>query len=58
MSIIEELTILFNSGMARTFTAAPGLVKLMDGKAWADTRLPDVYQITPARVEKLKQRSL
>ncbi|KAL4931087.1 NAD(P)/FAD-dependent oxidoreductase [Aspergillus undulatus] len=42
-------------GMARIFTAAPGLVKLMDGSSWAETRLPKVFQITPARVERLKQ---
>jgi hypothetical protein len=43
--------------MARIFTAAPGLVKLMDGMSWANTQLPDVYQITPARIERLKQVS-
>ncbi|RFU32978.1 hypothetical protein B7463_g3391, partial [Scytalidium lignicola] len=43
-------------GMARTFTAAPGLVKLMDGKPWRDTQLPDVYQITSKRIEELKHR--
>ncbi|KAK7214663.1 hypothetical protein V2G26_002666 [Clonostachys chloroleuca] len=41
-------------GMARIFTAAPGLVKLMAGLSWADTRLPEAFEITPARVEKLK----
>ncbi|OJJ60517.1 hypothetical protein ASPSYDRAFT_197969 [Aspergillus sydowii CBS 593.65] len=43
-------------GMARIFTAAPGLVKLMAGRPWAETELPDVYQITPSRVNNLKQR--
>ncbi|KAL6238259.1 hypothetical protein BDW75DRAFT_228082 [Aspergillus navahoensis] len=42
-------------GMARIFTAAPGLVKLMGGSSWAETQLPEVYQITPARVQRLKQ---
>ncbi|KAJ4523235.1 hypothetical protein HRR78_000730 [Exophiala dermatitidis] len=42
-------------GMARIFTAAPGLVQLMAGKPWASTELPDVYQITPARVQQLKR---
>ncbi|KAF2185472.1 DAO-domain-containing protein [Zopfia rhizophila CBS 207.26] len=40
-------------GMARIFTAAPGLVKLMNGAPWTETGLPDVYQITPERVERL-----
>lgn len=43
--------------MARIFTAAPGLVKLMDGKSWADTGLPEAFQITPSRVRKLGGRS-
>ncbi|RDW60294.1 hypothetical protein BP5796_11900 [Coleophoma crateriformis] len=42
-------------GMARIFTAAPGLVKLMNGKSWAETQLPDVYQITQERMERLKK---
>lgn len=45
------------SGMARIFTAAPGLVKLMGGSSWADTQLPEVYQITPSRIQRLKQRT-
>lgn len=43
------------SGMARIFTAAPGLVKLMGGSTWAETQLPEVYQITPARVQRLRK---
>ncbi|KAF7557370.1 hypothetical protein G7Z17_g682 [Cylindrodendrum hubeiense] len=43
----------YYSGMARIFTAAPGLVKLMGGGSWADTRLPEVYQITPSRIKRL-----
>jgi hypothetical protein len=39
--------------MARIFTAAPGLVKLMDGEDWSVTGLPEVYQITAERLEKL-----
>ncbi|KAL4875625.1 FAD dependent oxidoreductase [Aspergillus karnatakaensis] len=42
-------------GMARIFTAAPGLVRLMAGDSWAETKLPDVYQITPSRINRLKQ---
>jgi len=40
--------------MARIFTAAPGLVKLMNGKAWEDTKLPDVFAIKPERMTRLK----
>ena len=41
--------------MARIFTAAPGLVKLMNGASWAAVGLPDVYQITPTRMERLRE---
>jgi hypothetical protein len=44
--------------MARTFTAAPGMVKLMSGQTWESVGLPDVYQITASRLEKLKQASV
>lgn len=47
----------FDSGMARIFTAAPGLVKLMNGEQWQDIGLPDVFQVTPRRLEKLKKPS-
>lgn len=40
--------------MARTFTAAPGLVKLMNQRPWSETRLPVVYRISPERLERLK----
>lgn len=42
------------SGMARIFTAAPGLVKLMNSEPWAATGLPDVYQMTLDRLERLR----
>ena len=40
--------------MARIFTAAPGLVKVMNGEPWEATGLPDVYRMTPERLERLK----
>jgi hypothetical protein len=43
--------------MARTFTAAPALVKLMSGQAWTSVGLPEVYQITASRLETLKNAS-
>ncbi|KAH7177066.1 FAD dependent oxidoreductase [Dactylonectria macrodidyma] len=42
-------------GMARIFTAAPGLVKLMGGSSWADTQLPEVYEINPSRIKRLRR---
>ncbi|KAJ4357796.1 uncharacterized protein N0V89_002372 [Didymosphaeria variabile] len=41
-------------GMARIFTAAPGLVKVMNGESWAATGLPDVYEMTPERLQRLQ----
>ncbi|KAF9693576.1 hypothetical protein EKO04_008244 [Ascochyta lentis] len=45
-------------GMARIFTAAPGLVKLMSGEPWIATGLPDVYQITTDRLARLKRATV
>ncbi|PYH42519.1 NAD(P)/FAD-dependent oxidoreductase [Aspergillus saccharolyticus JOP 1030-1] len=44
-------------GMARIFTAAAGLVKLMGGSAWAETQLPEAFQITSERAEQLREHS-
>lgn len=41
-------------GMARTFTAAPGLVKLMDGVCWEQVGLPDAYKLTSERLARLR----
>lgn len=40
-------------GMARIFSCAPGLVKLMNGGVWADTGLPEVFELTPERLAKI-----
>lgn len=44
--------------MARIFTAAPGLVKLMSGESWEAVGLPDVFQITTSRLEELKRANI
>ncbi|KAJ4294241.1 hypothetical protein N0V90_007931 [Kalmusia sp. IMI 367209] len=44
-------------GMARTFTAAPGLVKIMNDASWGVTGLPEVYQMTPERYQRLRSAS-
>jgi hypothetical protein len=44
------------SGMARIFTAAPGLVQLMNGEPWSATGLPEVYQLTKERLENLSHQ--
>ncbi|KAI1078920.1 DAO-domain-containing protein [Whalleya microplaca] len=41
-------------GMARIFTAAPGLVKLMKGDTWEEAGLPKAYQLTSERMETLR----
>ncbi|KAI2466103.1 FAD dependent oxidoreductase [Annulohypoxylon bovei var. microspora] len=40
-------------GMARIFTCAPGVAKLILGGSWADTGLPECFEITEERLEKL-----
>lgn len=57
LSIHVATLIKCNSGMARIFTAAPGLVKLMNGRKWGETGLPEVYQMTTERLDKLKKES-
>jgi hypothetical protein len=42
------------SGMARIFTAAPALVKLMQGEPYSATGLPEAYELTPARLKLLQ----
>jgi hypothetical protein len=42
------------SGMARIFTAAPGLVRVMNGEPWDVTGLPEVYKMTQERLQRLQ----
>ncbi|KAK0503316.1 DAO-domain-containing protein [Armillaria luteobubalina] len=42
-------------GMARIFTTAIGLVKLIQGGTWADTGLPECFELTPERLERLSK---
>lgn len=39
-------------GMARIFTCAPGLVKLMRGKSWQETGLPECFQYSHDRLTR------
>ncbi|KAH6657000.1 FAD dependent oxidoreductase [Truncatella angustata] len=41
-------------GMARIFTCAPGLVKLVLGGSWSDTDLPECFELTEERLQKLQ----
>ncbi|VUC35054.1 unnamed protein product [Clonostachys rosea] len=38
-------------GMARIFLCAPGLVKLISGKPWSETGLPECFQYSTKRVD-------
>ncbi|KAI0126846.1 FAD dependent oxidoreductase [Xylariales sp. AK1849] len=42
-------------GMARIFTCAPGVAKLVLGGTWDDTGLPECFELTEARLEKLQK---
>ncbi|GBE83026.1 DAO-domain-containing protein [Sparassis crispa] len=44
-------------GMARIFTAAPGLVKLIQGGIWSDTGLPECFEVTAERLARLHAQS-
>lgn len=45
-------------GMARIFTCAPGLVKLMHGATWEETGLPKSFDSTQSRLEKLAKGAM
>jgi len=45
-------------GMARIFTCAPGLVKLILGSQWSDTGLPECFQLTSDRASKMTNESI
>ncbi|EGP88096.1 uncharacterized protein MYCGRDRAFT_92807 [Zymoseptoria tritici IPO323] len=45
-------------GMARIWTAAPGLAKLIMGEEWAATGLPECFRYSEERLEKAKRRDL
>ncbi|ORY57752.1 FAD dependent oxidoreductase [Pseudomassariella vexata] len=42
-------------GMARIFTCAPGVAKLILGGAWEDTGLPECFEMTSERLVKLER---
>lgn len=41
--------------MARIFTCAPGLVKLIMGGEWSATGLPECFEMTEDRLHRLQQ---
>ncbi|WVO24383.1 uncharacterized protein IAS62_005749 [Cryptococcus decagattii] len=42
-------------GMARIFTAAPALAKMVQGATWAEAGLPECFEITKERLERLEK---
>lgn len=49
---------LLAQGMARIFTCAPGLVKLLSGMSWQATGLPECFQYSNDRIDKFAKRTL
>lgn len=45
-------------GMARIFTCAPGLVKLIHGQDWRDTGLPECFEISRDRLERTQKSNM
>ncbi|CAG7922233.1 unnamed protein product [Penicillium olsonii] len=45
-------------GMARIFTCAPGLVKLIIGANWSETGLPECFQSSNERLSRLSEGDL
>lgn len=46
------------AGMARIFTCAPGIVKLVLGKQWEETGLPECFQISTERLGRLSSQAV
>ncbi|KAH7128930.1 FAD dependent oxidoreductase [Dactylonectria macrodidyma] len=42
-------------GMARIFQCAPGLVKLITGSSWTETRLPECFQFSKERLDRVSR---
>ncbi|ODN77772.1 hypothetical protein L202_04902 [Cryptococcus amylolentus CBS 6039] len=42
-------------GMARTFTCSKGLAQVVQGLAWKDTGLPESFEVTKERLDKLRK---
>lgn len=45
-------------GMARIWTAAPGLAKLIVGQPWSETELPDCFEYSIARLERAEKQNV
>lgn len=45
-------------GMARIFTCAPGVARLMCQRSWEDTGLPECFQFSPERLARLSKGNL
>ena len=45
-------------GMARIWTCAPGLVKLMSGESWSATGLPECFEFSKERIERSAKQQL
>lgn len=45
-------------GMARIFNCAPGVVKIIQGEPWAATGLPECFDATQARLDRLAKGAM
>ncbi|KAE8164539.1 FAD dependent oxidoreductase [Aspergillus tamarii] len=45
-------------GMARIFTCAPGVTKIMLGKGWDDTGLPECFRFSEERLSRLSTKTV
>lgn len=44
--------------MARIFTCAPGIAKIMLGKDWDDTGLPECFKFSEERLTRLSTKTV
>jgi glycine/D-amino acid oxidase-like deaminating enzyme len=56
LAVSSSSSLLTKLGMARIFTCAPGVAKLVLGKQWAETGLPECFQISKERLSQLENK--
>jgi hypothetical protein len=54
--LFEGIMLTCDARMARIFTCAPGVAKLMLGGSWGETGLPECFQYAKERLVKAVQK--
>lgn len=58
LSAMALANIFARLGMARIFTCAPGVAKIVLGQGWSSTGLPECFQFSQERLARLSNGDL